>query len=632
MKKHLILLMIILSIFVLPNVTNAKEKELEINFYTQSIFETPYIQEYVFEFMMNKGLLLQANQSNNSTKNFYNINGKVLMTIDYNNRQIIIPNNVTESDSISFTIKGDECSRGINYHLSASSLPEEDALEAIANEDFILSNNKYCEYLMNYNRITVKFNNKELMKDTMNINLYSEDQMYQTISPISILMMEYIYDNNYIIPEQSNACDKNTYYTNASGKRLYYINRYDSKNILNVMKNLTTDDNITINITNAIRNTLEQNIPMQLDQYKTINLNVVPTETNEKVIIKDIQLLKKSDNSSLIVEPTKDNSLTVNSDISLLKQGDYVQYVVTLENKTNLPYLIELGNAPSEYVDYKLDYNNGNTINGKETKQVYLTIKLKKDPDASVMVGDSYNPYFKDNNRVEIQLTNSLSNPATYRSMISVILFVLLLVLVTLIIKSKGNKGIYSTLSILIILILSISMVDAAERITLNVNSSVTVYNGLVYNGENLMNDDVIQAKMVHLKNKMDSQCITNHTCPSDDTYELFFEATSDLSVDVKMINFPSKEDSIDILTNINIESDAESEDSLIVVGECTAAAEIPSSIYQKFSWHRETLTSPQYIQYYIQDEMCPRLRELLEFLDADCVKNIIDSSLPTGR
>ncbi|XP_052506406.1 short palate, lung and nasal epithelium carcinoma-associated protein 2B-like [Budorcas taxicolor] len=124
------------------------------------------------------------------------------------------------------------------------------------------------------------------------------------------------------------------------------------------------------------------------------------------------------------------------------------------------------------------------------------------------------------------------------------------------------------------------------------------------------------------------------------------FEATSDHSADVKIpitadvtVNLPllgeivNLDLKVDPQTTVSIENDTDTEtgDSKVVVGECTNSPESISLtvLHSRFGLLNNVVDfgvslARNVVSSVVQDELCPRFRELLESLDAECVKKLI--------
>ncbi|KAM7237504.1 hypothetical protein CapIbe_011748 [Capra ibex] len=139
---------------------------------------------------------------------------------------------------------------------------------------------------------------------------------------------------------------------------------------------------------------------------------------------------------------------------------------------------------------------------------------------------------------------------------------------------------------------------------------------------------------------------------------DITFEATSDHSADVKIpiaadvtVNLPllgeivNLDLNVDIHTTVTIETDTDTEtsDSKVVVGECTNNPESISLtvLHRRFGLLNSVVDigvnlARSVVSSVVQDELCPRFRELLESLDAECVKKLIgepqDTQVETGQ
>nr|XP_006075819.1 short palate, lung and nasal epithelium carcinoma-associated protein 2B isoform X1 [Bubalus bubalis] len=133
---------------------------------------------------------------------------------------------------------------------------------------------------------------------------------------------------------------------------------------------------------------------------------------------------------------------------------------------------------------------------------------------------------------------------------------------------------------------------------------------------------------------------------------DITFEATSDNGADVWI---PITADvtasqpflgeivdldlSVDLQTSVSIETDAETGDSRVVVGECTNNPESISLtvLHSRFGLLNDVVDigvnlARTVVSSVVEDELCPRFRELLESLDAECVEKLIGESQDTTQ
>ncbi|XP_055270822.1 short palate, lung and nasal epithelium carcinoma-associated protein 2A-like, partial [Moschus berezovskii] len=125
---------------------------------------------------------------------------------------------------------------------------------------------------------------------------------------------------------------------------------------------------------------------------------------------------------------------------------------------------------------------------------------------------------------------------------------------------------------------------------------------------------------------------------------DITFEATSENTADVKIpitaditVNRPLLGEIVDLDLNVNlqtsvsVETDPETGDSKVVVGECINNSESISLTvrHRRFGLLSDVVDfgvdiARRVVSSAVQDELCPRIRELLESLDAECVKKLI--------
>ncbi|CAI9154532.1 unnamed protein product [Rangifer tarandus platyrhynchus] len=128
---------------------------------------------------------------------------------------------------------------------------------------------------------------------------------------------------------------------------------------------------------------------------------------------------------------------------------------------------------------------------------------------------------------------------------------------------------------------------------------------------------------------------------------DITFEATSDNSADVKIpitagvtVNLPLLGEivdldlNVDLQTSVSIETGDETSDSKVVVGECTNDPESISLtvLHRRFGLLNDVVDigvnlARRVVSSVVQDELCPRFRELLESLDAECLKKLIETA-----
>ncbi len=205
-----------------------------------------------------------------------------------------------------------------------------------------------------------------------------------------------------------------------------------------------------------------------------------------KVGIKSIDLVEKSENTSINSEP-KFNNLEMNFDVAFKAKDDYVKYKVVVSNNTDIDYKISEDTSfnDSQYMTYKYDVEN--ELKANDETVVYVTITYSKEIDSSKLTNGKYS----ESNQAIVQLLDrngNIINPNTSSSimMILINLFIVSFVSILLFIKFRNKK----TLPLVLILGLSLIPIStyAVETLKLTINITVEIEKG--YRVDILYNDD----------------------------------------------------------------------------------------------------------------------------------------------
>ena len=207
---------------------------------------------------------------------------------------------------------------------------------------------------------------------------------------------------------------------------------------------------------------------------------------DNKVKIKSIDLVEKSENTTINSEP-KFNNLVMDFDISFKAQDDYVKYKVVVSNNTNVDYKISEDTSfnESQYMTYKYDVEKDLKANGETI--VYVTITYSKEIDSSKLANGKYT----ESNKAIVQLLDSkgqVVNPNTSSSIVMILinLFIVLFVSILLVIKVRNKKAIS------LVLIVGLSLIPittyAVETLKLAINVNVEIEKG--YEVVYLLNND----------------------------------------------------------------------------------------------------------------------------------------------
>lgn len=154
-----------------------------------------------------------------------------------------------------------------------------------------------------------------------------------------------------------------------------------------------------------------------------------------------------------------------------------------------------------------------------------------------------------------------------------------------------------------------------------HINENGEEYNGLTYDGVPIVisNSDI--------KYRLEEKCVSGSV---SEPLGVTFEATSENSADVWLVNYFSSRADIDLGTSVSIETDAETGDSRVVVGSCTKdSTKFNNLDVSKFLYNGESVTK-SYLEEVANDQ-CMGLREVLESLDTECIKKLIGEPLVNG-
>ena len=242
---------------------------------------------------------------------------------------------------------------------------------------------------------------------------------------------------------------------------------------------------------------------------------------NNKVGIKSIELVEKSENTIINTEP-KFNNLEMNFDVAFKAKDDYVKYKVVVSNNTSVDYKISEDTSfnDSPYMTYKYDVEKD--LKANDETVVYVTITYSKEIDSSKLAEGKYS----ESNKVIVQLLDkngNTVNPNTSSSIVMILinLFLVLFVSILLLIKFKGNKVVP------MMLVLGLSLIpittNAIETLKLTINVNVEIEKGykvtyyfiddwIYLTDEELKDWDVSGAKCDEIYNVNDGTSVQKYT------------------------------------------------------------------------------------------------------------------------
>ena len=148
------------------------------------------------------------------------------------------------------------------------------------------------------------------------------------------------------------------------------------------------------------------------------------------------------------------------------------------------------------------------------------------------------------------------------------------------------------------------------------VNENGEAYRGLTYEGK------LIAISSADLKTRLEAKCTNGST--GGQPLGVTFEITSENSANVKLNNYFTSQVDINLSTSVSVETDAETGDSRVIAGICTMdSAKLASLDISKFLYNGEPITRSRLEE--LVDYQCDDLREVLESLDVECVKYLIN-------
>ena len=242
---------------------------------------------------------------------------------------------------------------------------------------------------------------------------------------------------------------------------------------------------------------------------------------NNKVGIKSIELVEKSENTIINTEP-KFNNLEMNFDVAFKAKDDYVKYKVVVSNNTSVDYKISEDTSfnDSPYMTYKYDVEKD--LKANDETVVYVTITYSKEIDSSKLAEEKYS----ESNKVIVQLLDkngNTVNPNTSSSIVMILinLFLVLFVSILLLIKFKGNKVVPMMLVLGLSLIPITTNAIETLKLTINVNVEIEkgykvtyyfIYDWIYLTDEELKDWDMSGAKCERIYNIDDGISVQKYT------------------------------------------------------------------------------------------------------------------------
>ena len=154
---------------------------------------------------------------------------------------------------------------------------------------------------------------------------------------------------------------------------------------------------------------------------------------------------------------------------------------------------------------------------------------------------------------------------------------------------------------------------------------------GFRYNG--LLLDNLGE----QVKNNLESMCHSNSNVSKSNNNDyviinkdnikfdnIKYDSRSDCSADVNLI-YPNRFDNLMIANSVVIETDAETGDNRLFIGECSLN---PEYDYTKFTLDGEIINESTRVllSNYISSNLCSQYNNALESIDKECYASIIES------
>ena len=194
----------------------------------------------------------------------------------------------------------------------------------------------------------------------------------------------------------------------------------------------------------------------------------------ENVVIKSVKLEDKSPAAEELHEATF-NGLNVNFDVKFVEVDDYVKYKIVLKNNSKKEYDVELSDLTNEHMEYKYDVGNNVTIKANSELTINTTITYK----TAVTPEELQDGAYVENKEFTISLSGE-DNPKTGDINIAIIIILLIIVFGFLYYKVDSKQTKLSFVILLGIVLIPLT-IYAAEKLTVTINSKVTISEDITF-------------------------------------------------------------------------------------------------------------------------------------------------------
>ncbi len=203
-----------------------------------------------------------------------------------------------------------------------------------------------------------------------------------------------------------------------------------------------------------------------------ISLLAIPFVSADSISIKSIELVEKSETTTINAEPTF-SGLEMNYDLAFKNINDFAKYKIVIENNTNKEYKVTENTAfkVSEYVTYY--YSSDQIIGANTTTDVMITIKYYKQIDET-LIPEGQETY-KETNKAVLEIKDENGAVVNPKTGIESPLVWLLILLVVSSISVFFIKKKQVTLAVITLILLLPSIIYAIEELKLIINVNVEI-------------------------------------------------------------------------------------------------------------------------------------------------------------
>ena len=209
-------------------------------------------------------------------------------------------------------------------------------------------------------------------------------------------------------------------------------------------------------------------------------------DLNDKVIIKSIELLKKSNNTEEIGEATI-NDLNVSFNLKFFEVGDYAKYKLIVVNNTDDELELTADNIKSEdgYTMYDIEYEESNVIKKDQDNIIYITAKYNQAPPKEAFRSSKV----EDIQTLSLKLfKDTIDIPDTIKNMSKTFVILLVFFILGIVLYKRNEKMSKTIILLLFVPLLTPIVGNAAVEFEISIDSNIVLAkikpNPCTYEGE----------------------------------------------------------------------------------------------------------------------------------------------------